>query len=163
MKHQLMDETDCTCKDTWHENDCWVCRNVVDGGLAVCRVCGGAEGSLTTDCCGRKLTPQEQDDIYNKGILDFVSTRWVSSPNPTNKTWDSCKSKKEEVMTEPSKQNSTSIIVRDKKDPSKQIQVIIDFEKREIGVVHNAGMELLVIETAVLDDVALVHKVLPKE
>ena len=38
--------------------------------LALCRNCGGAECSLPTNCPGRKLTPEEEDDICN-GKLDF--------------------------------------------------------------------------------------------
>ena len=48
-----------------------------DGGLFHCTVCNGFEGSLTTDCCGRKITPEEEDEIYKKGTLDFVNGEWV--------------------------------------------------------------------------------------
>jgi hypothetical protein len=113
-------------------------------------VCGGFEGSLTTDCCGRKLTSEEIEDIY-AGKLDFKSTRWEYNFNQPEE--------KEEVKMEQGKQASTSILVRDKSDPSKQMQVIINFETRELGVVHSKGLELLVIETAVIDDVPLSFKV----
>jgi hypothetical protein len=52
-----------------------------DGGLGYCAVCGGFEGTLTTDCCGRKLTPNEEDRIYRKGNLDFKDGKWVDTPN----------------------------------------------------------------------------------
>ena len=54
-----------------------------DGGLFHCTICNGFEGSLTTDCCGRKITPEEEDKIYKKGTLDFVNGEWVhTAPNP---------------------------------------------------------------------------------
>jgi len=49
------------------------------GGLALCVVCGGAEGTLTTECCGRKITPEEEDRIYHKRNLDFRDGKWRSS------------------------------------------------------------------------------------
>ena len=51
------------------------------GGLAFCTVCKGAEGSLTTDCCGRPITEEEEYKIYNLGILDFRDGKWVNKPN----------------------------------------------------------------------------------
>jgi hypothetical protein len=155
MKHTYMDQTDCTCS---HDNDesCWVCRNIVNGGLGVCRVCGGAEGTLTTDCCGRRITPEEEDQIYRLGTLDFVSTRWVYSyPNPLHTIWNVSK-KKEKIMTP--KEMYTNLIVRSKKDPSVQIQLQVNNEDHTVGVVMNSGMELLVIETTVLSDMAMKFK-----
>lgn len=38
--------------------------------LGLCRVCGGAEGTLPTNCPSRRLTPEEEDAIY-AGKLDF--------------------------------------------------------------------------------------------
>jgi hypothetical protein len=38
--------------------------------LSLCKVCGGAECALTTNCPGRKLTNKELDLICN-GELDF--------------------------------------------------------------------------------------------
>jgi len=49
------------------------------GGLALCTVCGGAEGTLTTECCGRKISTLEEDRIYKDGNLDFQNGHWVSS------------------------------------------------------------------------------------
>lgn len=48
------------------------------GGLAFCTVCGGAEGTLTTECCGRKITKEEEDRIYKQGDLDFRDGKWIS-------------------------------------------------------------------------------------
>lgn len=63
-----------------HDELCSICR----GGLSVCDVCGGAEGSLPTDCPGRKLTQEECDRVF-AGTADFRKGEWVrpnSSPKP---------------------------------------------------------------------------------
>lgn len=51
---------------------------ICDGGLAYCTVCKGAEGSLTTDCCGRPLTAIEEAEICRLGGVDFIGGQWVS-------------------------------------------------------------------------------------
>ncbi len=66
MKHTWYE---CNC----HQTGCMFC----DGGLGHCTVCNGFEGTLTTDCCGRKITEDEEDAIYKKGTLDFVNGEWV--------------------------------------------------------------------------------------
>ncbi len=53
------------------EERCHVC----DGGLSVCRVCGGAEGTLTTECSGKRL-PTGYDDLVYAGRVDFVGGEW---------------------------------------------------------------------------------------
>jgi hypothetical protein len=51
-----------------HEcNGCHLCR----GGLGVCTVCHGIEGSLATDCPGERMT-FEQDQAVYAGTLDFT-------------------------------------------------------------------------------------------
>jgi hypothetical protein len=52
-----------------------------DGGLGYCTVCGGAEGSLTIECCGRKITKHEEDRIYYGGNLDFHDGDWWKTSN----------------------------------------------------------------------------------
>ena len=42
--------------------------------LAVCAVCGGAEGSLTTDCPGERINHDRQQEIYET-TLDYVDAR----------------------------------------------------------------------------------------
>jgi len=69
-------------KHKWHKcncnsGHCMFC----DGGLGACDVCGGLEGTLTTDCCGRRLTQEEEDKIYKEGTLDFQDGKWVSKSN----------------------------------------------------------------------------------
>ncbi len=62
-----------------------------DGGLGHCTVCDGFEGTLTTDCPGRKITKEEEQKIYFQGTLDFVNGEWVDKPNyPRARTVDAC-------------------------------------------------------------------------
>ena len=61
---------DCKCKKV----GCIYC----DGGLLYCEVCGGFEGSLTTECCGRRLTREEEDRIYIHRNLDFINSKFVN-------------------------------------------------------------------------------------
>ena len=46
-------------------------------GLGYCDVCKGAEASLTTDCCGRKITESEDMCIMG-GTLDYVKGNWIT-------------------------------------------------------------------------------------
>jgi len=55
--------------------------NICGGGLQFCTICHGAEGSLTTDCCGRPLTEEEERLIYEEGVLDYVAGEWVNKAN----------------------------------------------------------------------------------
>lgn len=50
-------------------------------GCYCCRTCGGFEGTLTTDCCGRKLTESEERHIYDLADLDFRAGTWVELSN----------------------------------------------------------------------------------
>ena len=45
-------------------------------GLASCKVCGGAEGTLTTDCCGFRLNSYIQGACYHGG-LDYKDGVWT--------------------------------------------------------------------------------------
>ena len=45
--------------------------------LFICSICGGAEGSLTTDCCGYKV-PYVMDKLVYAGAIDFVVDQWVT-------------------------------------------------------------------------------------
>lgn len=49
---------------------------LVNGNLAFCTTCKGGEGSLTTECCGRLITPDEEEHIYEIGDLDFINGEW---------------------------------------------------------------------------------------
>lgn len=80
--HKLVEHKQC---DREH---CPIC----DGGLALCRICNGAEGSLPSDCPGRPMTDAEETQVYEND-LDFVVFKgeptgtWVrhSLPKPLNK------------------------------------------------------------------------------
>ena len=50
--------------------------NICNGGLAWCVICHGAEGSLTTECCGRALSEEEQHNIHMKQILNYRDGQW---------------------------------------------------------------------------------------
>lgn len=58
------------CKDP----DCRGCMFCA-GGLYACEVCGGGEATMTTQCCGRRLTDDEQDQVQSLRI-DFLHNRW---------------------------------------------------------------------------------------
>lgn len=53
-----------------------------DGGLSLCIVCNALEGALTTECCGRPITEEEERQIYNEGTLDFINGEWVKTGSP---------------------------------------------------------------------------------
>jgi hypothetical protein len=65
MKHKPLKHVNC------QKPYCGIC----EGGLIICTVCGGAEGSLPTECPGRQMTEQEADAVY-AGRLDFVHGAW---------------------------------------------------------------------------------------
>ncbi len=52
---------------------CHLCH----GGLGVCVTCGGAEGSLPTDCPGKLMEHDVNEAVYN-GEIDYLRSRgWV--------------------------------------------------------------------------------------
>ncbi len=49
-----------------------------DGGLFLCTVCGGAEGSLTADCPDYKIPYEVSQNLVYGGRWDFVTDKgWV--------------------------------------------------------------------------------------
>lgn len=54
---------------------------VCDGGLSICKVCSGAEGALTTDCPGIRITSQQIEQVY-AGKLDFIGHSWTAGTSP---------------------------------------------------------------------------------
>jgi len=58
------------CNDPDCGGTCFACT------LSWCRVCGGAEGSLSSECPGRQLTQKEADAIYAK-TLDYINGTWI--------------------------------------------------------------------------------------
>lgn len=81
FKHPQMDEKSChiwyVCPPGNHDGDldCGVHCMFCEGGLSLCIVCGGGEGSLTTQCPGRQMTEDELDRVYGF-LLDFNHNRW---------------------------------------------------------------------------------------
>lgn len=67
MKHIYEKHDDCGPDDI-----CLIC----DGGLCVCIICGGAEVELTIDCCGRRMSIEEKDDV-SCGLLNFKDGKWI--------------------------------------------------------------------------------------
>ncbi len=62
----------------WHSCEKMEC-GICEGNLSVCTTCGGGEGSLTTDCPGRRVTQVEDDAVYG-GKLDFIKGQWIDQP-----------------------------------------------------------------------------------
>jgi hypothetical protein len=62
-------------RDQCIEGRCPLCS----GGLFYCRVCGGGEGELPTDCPGERMHPDQAAAVYN-GHVDYVARRggWVA-------------------------------------------------------------------------------------
>lgn len=52
-------------------NGCCLCH----GGLALCTVCGGGEGSLPDHCPGGPMTNEQSDAVY-AGRLNFRNGAW---------------------------------------------------------------------------------------
>ena len=48
---------------------------MVEKGLALCEVCRGGEGELTTECPGREMTDEELEKSY-AGKLDYSNGTW---------------------------------------------------------------------------------------
>lgn len=66
----------------YHANDVWAraCA-ICDGGLSICTVCHGLEGSLTTDCPEAGITENQRSEIYG-GCLDYRNGAWVQKVSP---------------------------------------------------------------------------------
>lgn len=55
--------------------ECEGCR-CCEGGLFLCTRCGGAESSLTTECCGERM-PIAVQDLVSAGRLDYARGDWI--------------------------------------------------------------------------------------
>lgn len=74
--HVLADHgADCPAHRGDNPRSCPIC----DGGLALCTVCGGREGSLPSRCPGTRMTHDEANWVY-EGILDFTDEGWITPP-----------------------------------------------------------------------------------
>ena len=71
--------SECNCEDP----HCFLCK----GGMKMCWVCFGvgipltSGSSLTSDCCGRQITEDEEHRIAHEESLDFRNGHWVDEPN----------------------------------------------------------------------------------
>lgn len=69
------------CEDS--ECRCGIC----EGGLALCTTCGGAEGSLPTDCPGERMHELVENEVY-AGNLDYRRRQgWVRLSSNQWKSW----------------------------------------------------------------------------
>lgn len=95
MKHQFLTPKDISSDDKWGQ------LNIVDGGLAVCKICGGMEGSLTTDCPGEKI-PYELDQQVYRGEKDYVEGKgWVNQASKSSPAYWSQKKSPLTAISEP--------------------------------------------------------------
>ena len=53
-----------------------------DGGLFACTICGGFEGTLTTDCFNEKVDDEKLEEVY-AGKLDYRENRGWIKPDGT--------------------------------------------------------------------------------
>lgn len=47
-------------------DDCYGCH------LQICSVCGGSEGSLTTECPGERMGYEKEQEVYKNGNIDYT-------------------------------------------------------------------------------------------
>jgi hypothetical protein len=50
--------------------------SICDGGLSLCTVCHGAEGTLPAECPGVKMTDEQQRAVY-AGEINFTNGEWT--------------------------------------------------------------------------------------
>lgn len=70
-KHKYI-QHDKTCD----RPNCEVC----EGGIKICLVCGGIEGTLTTECIGERLSSHMLDSVY-EGAIDYKEGYWNHTPS----------------------------------------------------------------------------------
>src|SRR5215467_3944685 len=62
---------------------CFLCH----GGLGLCEVCGGMEGSLTTDCPGEPMHDLVESEVY-AGRVDYLRREgWMEVPSRHSPGW----------------------------------------------------------------------------
>ena len=72
-KYKRCTAPDCDCA----EDRAATGRDCLLNVLKWCECCNGAEGSLPTDCPGRRMTDEEEEAVV-VGLLDYVRRRgWV--------------------------------------------------------------------------------------
>lgn len=73
MKHTYYKCDGKHYEDDYYQTYCQFC----DGGLATCTVCGGAEGTLTTDCVGTPVPEEVLVNLVWQGPWDYVDGKWI--------------------------------------------------------------------------------------
>jgi len=77
-KHVLLGSKEASCD--CHKNPSRLSCNICDGGLSLCTVCGGAEGSLPTDCPGSRMSAELSESVY-AGLADYRDgLGWLLAP-----------------------------------------------------------------------------------
>ena len=66
MNHKFFN---CTCNEPY----CIFCED----DLGLCTVCGGFEGTLTTDCCGHKVEEEILEIVYSRKLDYLAGQGWV--------------------------------------------------------------------------------------
>jgi hypothetical protein len=70
-RHLLMGvDVQCDCIQATALGGRTGCCPICDGGLSLCTVCGGAEGSMPTDCPGHRMQAEVSDAVY-AGEVDY--------------------------------------------------------------------------------------------
>jgi len=62
------------CESEW----CKACP----GGLSLCQVCGGAEGTLPTDCPGVKMDEDTSNAVWSSRLDYVYGIGWVTPAHP---------------------------------------------------------------------------------
>lgn len=97
--------------------------------LAICSVCGGAEGSLTTDCCGEKMGSEKEQEVY-KSDLDYTDEKgWYHTGNkkggmngwPSPNFFEQCQTTKVTMTTKPAEDFEDYVDVQCEKEAVFQI------------------------------------------
>jgi hypothetical protein len=70
MQHVFIEPSECDCRG---EAGCMIC----DGGLALCKNCGGLEGGLPSECPGVQMAAGQMDAVY-QGRIDYRNGQWVA-------------------------------------------------------------------------------------
>lgn len=87
MNHDFYTSKDIKPDDTWGQ------LNIVDGGLALCKVCGELEGGLPTECPGERISHERGQEIY-RGEIDFINGAWVKTASKNSPSyWDNLRYK----------------------------------------------------------------------
>ena len=72
-----------------HENCILPYCSICEDGIAVCSVCSGLEGALTSECPGERISSACKDEIHS-GKIDFRDGRWqegIISPHSPAPYW----------------------------------------------------------------------------